>query len=318
MNINPETKRLQEKIIALKAQTGAQIFAHYYQPPEIQQIADVLGDSLFLAQQIRKFPPGSQILYAAVDFMAECGKLLNPECHIYLPAKSATCPMANFCPDHVLREYRETNPEVPIVLYINSTTSAKVYADVICTSASAKEICLRIQKETGAKKIGMGPDKNLAHWVSTQTGIPIDYLPPKGHCIVHDRYSKADVLSFQTKYPGVKIIVHPECPPEVVAMADFVGSTGALLKYLQNHPDEMIGVGTEQSFLDYANASDSRITAIPLKNNAICVNMKKNSLESLLDTLEHLGTTDTEIFLPLDIIERVLSPLQKMINWSKR
>jgi quinolinate synthase len=309
-----DTHSLQEEILRLKSQTGAYLFAHFYQSPEIQAIADVIGDSLELAKTIRKMPEESKIIYATVDFMAECAKVLNPSSHIFLPNRDAQCPMAKFCPPETIKSYRESNPNIPFILYINSITAAKMYADVICTSSSAVQICRSIQKQTGAKKMAMGPDRNLAAWVAAQTGIEIEAVPMDGCCIVHERYESHHIEDFKKQYPEAKIIVHPECPFEVVERADFVGSTNALLNYVQSQKSGIIGIGTEESFIAYAQKHNPSVTCLPIKSNSICRNMKKITLHNIRETLLTLDHAKNEIEIDSDVRTKVLKPLELMFQ----
>lgn len=314
---DPEDVKLQDQIRQLKAKLGLQILAHFYQRPEIQAVADMIGDSLELAKQIQGFPPHSKIIYAAVDFMAECGAVLNPESAIYFPVSDANCPMAKFGTVELIKKYREEHPKIPIVLYINSQTEAKQYADVICTSSSALQICKRIQQEFNSPKIAFGPDKNLAHWVSKQTGIQMDLLPENGHCFVHDQFTPDHVSKFRATHPDAKVVVHPECPPAVVDLADFVGSTKAMYNYILEHPKYLYGIGTEVGLIDYIKSKQPGLQILPLKDNAVCFSMKKFTLEAILYTLQHLDEPGQRIQISPQLRQLVLKPLQKMFELAK-
>src|SRR6056297_604614 len=157
--------KLQKKIIQLKHDKDVLIFAHNYQIPEIQELADYVGDSLFLAKKIKNIPKGKRIIYASVKFMAETAVLLNHGVEVYFPISKALCPMAKFCSPKILQEYKENNPDIPIILYINTTTESKQYADVICTSSNAVKVAQKIIEQTSCPKIAFGPDKNLGKFI---------------------------------------------------------------------------------------------------------------------------------------------------------
>jgi quinolinate synthase len=316
MNDLELNRQLQAKIRELKKKNEVNILAHFYQRPEVQEIADFIGDSLELAKKIKTFPPNTKILYAAVSFMAESGKVLNPEGQIYFPIQDAECPMAIFGKPEIYKQYKEKYPEIPIVLYINSLTEAKAYADVIVTSSSALQICKRIREQTNAKKLAFGPDKNLADWVSKKTGIPMDILPPEGHCYVHNQFTIDQVKNFRQKNPNAKLIVHPECPPDVVDAADFVGSTKAMYAYIQDHSSHTIGIGTELGFIHYARARQPSTNLIPLSTQATCFTMKKFTLETIEYTLEHLEDVSLQVHIDEQLRRKVLKPLDKMIELS--
>lgn len=309
-----ENRKLQERIVALKKQHNVVLFAHNYQRPEIQEIADVIGDSLDLALKVRTYPAGTKILYPAVSFVAETAKILNPNAQIYFPVPDAQCPMAAFCPPNLLIQYKKENPGIPIALYINSTTEAKQYADVIVTSSSALEICKKIQKEFNAPKLGFGPDKNLGRYIQEQTGIPLDIIPPQGHCYVHEKYTAADIHRFRERFPHGKVIVHPECQKDVISNADFTGSTTAMYKYIQEHQNEIIGIGTEQGLLDRAKHDFPNAQLYPLIDNGVCFTMKKFTLEVLEWTLQNLNDRTLLVEVPKEMAEKALKPINKMFE----
>lgn len=308
-------QKLQEQILELKQRKKVVIFAHNYQRPEIQAMADVIGDSLFLAEKVQEYPEGTKILYAAVSFMAETAVLLNPNALIYFPVQDAKCPMAEFLGNgDIVKKYREEHPGIPVVLYINSTTEAKQYADCICTSSIATEICAKIANEFHTNYIGFGPDKNLGAFVAKQTGLQLDIIPPKGHCIVHETFTTHDVENFRKKYPQSKIIVHPECPPAVVQAADFIGSTAALYKYVVDHRSETIGVGTERGLVDRLRQEYHLKTVFPLKSSAVCYTMKKFTLEVIVDTLQNIEDTQLHVQIPKELRLNAMKSVQKMFQ----
>jgi quinolinate synthase len=240
--------------------------------------------------------------------------MLNPEAQIYFPIPQAQCPMAAFGSPELLIKYKKENPGIPIALYINSTTEAKQYADVIVTSSSALEICKKIQAEFHSPKIGFSPDKNLGRYIQKQTGIPMDIIPPNGHCYVHEQYTTADIKKFRKKFPTGKVIVHPECPKDVIDHADFTGSTTAMYKYIQDHPQEIIGIGTEQGLIDRAKHDFPTAQLYPLIDTGICKMMKMFTLEILERTLQNLNDRTLLIEVPKDIAEKALKPINKMFE----
>ncbi len=305
---------IQQKIVKLKNMNNAIIFAHNYQRPEIQDVADAIGDSLFLAKKIQKVDPNKNIIYATVKFMAETGVLLNPRAKIYFPVPNALCPMALFCTPRLLKKYKKNNPDIPIVMYINSSTEAKQYADVVCTSSNAVEIFRKILEETGARKLAFAPDRNLGTYVQKQLGIHVDILPEKGHCRVHEDFSQQDMVKFRDKHPNAKIIVHPECINTVVEAADYVGSTSGLSNYVYEHSNEEIGIGTEIGLSDRLKRENSRFKIHPLKEGAICYAMKQFTLESILFALNNLDGEVKPITLNKELAQKAKRPVEKMFS----
>ena len=309
-----QIKKLQQEINALKVEHNVVLFAHNYQRREIQDIADVIGDSLYLAKKIRKYPVGAKIVYAAVRFMAETAKILNPDTHIYFPVPDAKCPMAAFGTPELLQKYRIDHPGIPIVYYINSTSKAKQYVDVICTSSNAVEICRKILAEFGVNRLAFGPDRNLGLYVQQKLGIEIDFLPDEGHCYVHDQFTVEDLQSFREEHPKAKILVHPECRPEITAMADFIGSTSAMYNYAVNHSEFEIGIGTEIGLLERLQRDHPKLNLLPIKSRAICYSMKKFTLEAILYCLQNLENIEFQLEVPAEVQAKALKPIQKMFS----
>ena len=313
-----ENAILQKSIQKLKKENNAILFAHNYQRPEIQDIADRIGDSLYLAKKIKEIPAGTKIIYAAVKFMAETAAILNPKVSIYFPVPDALCPMASFCTPAILKEYRNDNPGVPIVLYINSTSAAKQFCDVICTSSNAVEISDKIRKEFNSAKIGFGPDKNLGNYVQKKLGIPVDILPENGHCYVHDGFSLKDIVNFNMDHPDAEIIVHPECKPDIVSAANFVGSTAAMYNYVIENPDKEFGIGTEIGLIDRIKREYPDIKVHPLSEKAVCYTMKKYTLEAIEDCLKNMDNTGYIITITDELREKTLKPVEKMFELMEK
>jgi len=269
-----------EEIMELKKSKDFAILAHNYQPPELQDIADYVGDSLqlaTLATQLEK----SRILFLGVDFMAETIKLLNLDKTVIVPDPEATCPLANSLTPEIVERYRNEFPGVPIVLYINSTLECKAFADVICTSANAVEIVARLN----CQRVIFGPDKNLASYVAEKTGKDIIPIPGEtGYCYVHENFKVSSLLDARRSYPEAKIMVHPEVPKELRRLADYVGSTGQMLRYPAATDAREFVVGTEIGMLHRLRKTFPDRIFYPL-DHAVCFNMKLNTLEKVYRSL---------------------------------
>lgn len=317
-NLLSYNMKLQKSIQKLKKENNAILFAHNYQRPEIQEICDWIGDSLYLAKKIKEIPAGTKIIYAAVKFMAETAAILNPKVSIYFPVPDALCPMAAFCTPEILKNYRKNNPGVPIVLYINSTSEAKSYCDVVCTSSNAVEISDKIRREFNSAKIGFGPDKNLGNYVQKKLGIQVDILPEKGHCYVHNRFTLKDIVNFNLEFPDAEIIVHPECTPDVVSAANFVGSTAAMYNYVIENPNKEFGIGTEIGLIDRLKREYPKIKVHPLSEKAVCYTMKKYSLEAIEYCLKNLDNKEYIITIPDELRKKTLKPVEKMFELMEK
>jgi quinolinate synthase len=225
--------------------------------------------------------------------------------------------MAGMVNGGALQEYKKQNPNIPIVLYINSTAETKQYADVICTSSNAVEICHKIAEEFQTTKIAFSPDENLGKFVQSKLDIDMDFIPDHGYCYVHRLFSASDITKFRTKYPEGKVLVHPECKPEVVELADFVGSTAAMYNYVKNNPDEEFGIGTEIGLLDRIKRE---LPEIPfkkihkLRDDAICFSQKKITLESILECIQNIDDPQYHLQLDPTVRENAMRPVQKMFD----
>ena len=219
-------KQLQDEILKLKKKNEVIILAHYYQPIEIQEIADYLGDSLGLSRIAKEKANTDYIIFAGVDFMAETASILNQDKHILIPNYESCCPMAAFLTPGMVRDFKERYPGLPVVIYVNTTAAVKAESDICCTSSNAVKITKKISKEFNIKTVLFGPDANLADYTEQMSKIKTIKMPNKGHCYVHSQITEDDIKAVRERYPQAKLLVHPECIREVRELADFVGSTG--------------------------------------------------------------------------------------------
>jgi quinolinate synthase len=304
------------EILDLKKKYDVTILAHNYQYEPIQLIADVLGDSLALAQAGMK-STSKYILFAGVSFMAETAAILNPQKIVIFPEKSSICSMASYATLPILKEYRKTHPGIPVVMYINSTAEAKSQADIICTSSNAIKIVNSIVKEFKAPKFAFSPDKNLGAYISRKTGIPVDIVPPEGNCWLHHMYTLNDVDLSRKKLPGAKLLIHPEAPWEVAEKGDFIGSTSQIINYVKEHPNEKrYIIGTEQGVTDLLRREYPTNEIIPLNDKAVCKSMKKITLDSLLNAIRDPDNKKNIIKVKKEISDACINAIDKMMKIS--
>jgi quinolinate synthase len=283
----PSAFRLPDAIRRLKRERGAVLLAHYYQESEIQELADHLGDSLQLAQVARE-TDAPVIAFAGVHFMAETAKIVNPDRTVVLPDREAGCSLADSCPPAAFRAWRERHPDHVAVSYINCSAEVKALSDVICTSSNAERIVQRLPKDRG---ILFAPDRHLGAWVARKTGRALELWP--GACIVHERFSERELIKLKVRHPAAEVIAHPECDAAVLAQADFVGSTTALLKRVQQSPSATFIVATEKGILHemQRQAPDKLLLEAPGQDGCacnVCPHMKRNTLEKLYLCLRDL------------------------------
>ena len=231
-----------EKIVKLKQEKKAIILAHNYQRPEIQDIADYVGDSIELSRKAMEEKDAEIIVFAAVDFMAESAAILNPNKKVLLPTLGARCPMAQMLTVEEIERAKKAYPNAPVVLYVNTLASAKAKCDICCTSANAVEVI----KSLDANTVLFGPDRNLAEFASEKTGKKIIPIPEWGFCPTHLLFQPEDVTILKTQYPNADVMVHPECSSEMRKVANFVGSTSKMCKYVKESNARTFIVGTEQ------------------------------------------------------------------------
>jgi quinolinate synthase len=283
----PSAYRLPDEIRRLKRERGAVLLAHYYQESEIQELADHLGDSLQLAQAARK-TDAPVIAFAGVHFMAETAKILNPDRTVVLPDTEAGCSLADSCPPAAFAAWRERHPDHVAVSYINCSAEVKALSDVICTSSNAERIVQKLPRDRG---ILFAPDRHLGAWVARRTGRELELWP--GACIVHERFSEQELIKLKVRNPDAEVIAHPECDAAVLAQADFVGSTTALLRRVQQSAAETFIVATEKGILHemQREAPGKRLLEAPGQDGCacnVCPHMKRNTLEKLYLCLRDL------------------------------
>jgi len=302
------------EIEKLKKEKNAIILAHYYQEPDIQDVADYLGDSLGLSQEAAK-TDADVIVFAGVHFMAETAKILSPKKKVLLPDLKAGCSLADSCPPHLFKKFKEKYPDHLVITYVNCTAELKAMSDIVCTSTNAVKIVESLPKE---QKIIFGPDKNLGAWVAKQTGR--DLVLWNGACMVHEIFSREKITKLKERHPDAKFIAHPECEEAVLQMADYIGSTTGLLNYSINNPAQEFIVATESGIIHQMEKANPLKTFIPAppNNNCACNDcpyMKRNTLEKLYLCLKN-GTP--EVTVPADIIEAARKPIERMLEISAR
>jgi quinolinate synthase len=300
---------LREEIQRLRKSRNAVILAHYYQEPEIQDLADCVGDSLQLAQAAAR-TDADVIAFCGVHFMAETAKILNPGKRVVIPDMDAGCSLADRCPADAFGEWRKNYPDHVVVSYINCSAGVKAHSDIICTSSNALRVVESFPRD---QKIIFAPDRHLGAWVMKQTGRDMVLWP--GFCIVHEQFTANRVAQLKARHPGAKVIVHPECDATVSRMADFVGSTAALLKFVGSDPGSQFIVGTEIGILHQMHKLRPEAELIPIPadsgcNCALCPYMKLNSIEKLYLALRDL---QPEILMDEELRRRALGPVERML-----
>ena len=301
-----------EKINRLKKEKNAVILAHYYQDPDIQDIADFIGDSLELAKAAQK-STAEVILFAGVHFMAEGAKILNPSRKVLLPDLRAGCSLSDSCPPERFKAFKEKNPDHFVISYINCSAAIKAMSDVICTSSNAIKI---VEKAPKDRPILFAPDRNLGRWVMEQTGRQMTLW--QGSCMVHETFSERKIIALKIKHPKAKLIAHPECEENLLKLADFIGSTSALLKLVIESSDSEFIVATEAGILHQKQkrAPGKLLIPAPPNQNCACNEcpfMKLNTLEKIALALE---TGGPEIIVPEPIQTLAKASLQRMLDWS--
>ncbi len=315
---------LSERILELKQKCDVEILAHYYQTLDIQDVADHIGDSLFLAMKARESVHAKNIIFCAVRFMGETAAILNPERNVYSPAPHAECPMAKQITPSMIELARKKYPGLPLVVYVNTTAETKAHADACCTSSNAIKIVDEIAKEWNVDTVIMAPDANLASNVGKKTKVKVIGFPETGCCPTHDLYTMNDVEKARAGHPDAKLIVHPEVPSEVADLADYSGSTAQLLNYIESNTalNEFI-IGTEIEFLRMVARRFPNKKFWPLNERADCPNMKKITIENILRILEALDTGNVDylskmkISVEPEIAKRAAKAIDKMIELMK-
>jgi quinolinate synthase len=306
------TATITEEILEWKTRRRAVILAHHYQEPEIQELADSVGDSLELARAAKNFG-GDVIAFCGVRFMAETAKVLNPDRTVIVPDLNAGCSLVDSCPADAVRAFRKRNPGHVIVSYINTSVEVKADSDILCTSRNAVSIVNSIPKE---KPILFLPDINLGNYVKAQTGRKNMQIW-QGACIVHATFPARRLAAARTQHPNALVAAHPECPSEVLRMSDFIGSTSAIIDWCTKQTaDEFIVMtesGVKHSLQKLSPGKQFYFVANENCNCSECPYMRLNSLEKLLASLENL---EPRIELPAGIMGRALLPLERMLAVS--
>lgn len=294
-----------EKIKELKDKKNAVILVHNYQRGEVQDIADFLGDSLGLSQQAKK-TRADVIVFCGVKFMAETAKILSPDKKVFMPRKEAGCPMANMVTPEDVLDMRRKHPEAKVVSYVNTKADVKAVSDVCCTSANAVEVIKKIDSD----EIIFVPDRNLGSYVKRFTSKRI--ILWDGFCYVHDRISKDEVISAKEKHPEALLLVHPECRPEVIDVADEVLSTSGILKFARKSNTKSFLIGTEEGIIYRLKKENPEKDFYSAGTPKICSNMKLTRLE---DVYNALNEEKHEVTLPDEIIIAAKKSLEEMLKY---
>jgi quinolinate synthase len=302
------------EIERLKKEKNAVLLAHYYQDADIQDVADFIGDSLGLAQEAAR-TKADMIVFAGVHFMAETAKILNPDKKVLLPDLKAGCSLADSAPADLFKAFREKYPDHIVISYINCTAEIKALSDIICTSSNAEKI---IESLPSDQKIIFAPDKNLGAYLARKTGR--EMLLWNGACIVHEIFSVKKITELRTRHPLAKFIAHPECEEPVLQMADFIGSTTALLTYTQSNAAKEFIVGTESGIIHQMKISspDKLFIPAPPETNCACNDcpyMKLNTLEKLYLCMEY---ETPEILMSAGLLQKGRIPIERMLEISRK
>ena len=294
----------------LKEKHNAVILAHYYQNPEIQDIADFVGDSLELSRKAAG-TDADVILFCGVHFMAETAKIVNPEKKVIIPDMNAGCSLADGAPADRFKEWIDKHPNHMVISYINCSAEVKAMSDIICTSANAKKVVESVPKD---KKILFAPDKFLGKYIIKETGR--DMVLWNGTCQVHEIFSERELVRLKVKHEDAKVLAHPECEENILIHADFIGSTSALIKNVNETNDEKYIIATEPGIIHQMKKQNPNKQFIPLPPNNGCAcnecpHMRLNTTDKIIDVLSNLKN---EITLDEDVRVRALKPLNRMLD----
>ena len=301
------------EIAKLKKEKNAIVLAHYYQEPDIQDIADYLGDSLGLAQKAKN-TSADTILFAGVHFMAETAKILNPTKKVLLPDLNAGCSLSDSAPPALFAKWKEKYPDHIVVTYINCSAGMKALSDIICTSSNAKAIINSLPPD---QKIIFAPDKNLGAWINKETGR--NMVLWNGACMVHEIFSREKMLKLKERHPQAKVIAHPECEDAVLQLADYIGSTTQLLQYSHQNPATSFIVATETGILHQMQKDNPQKTFIPAPPNNSCAcnecpHMKLNTLEKVYLALKY---EQPELLMDENLRLAAKKPIDRMMEISQ-
>jgi len=298
-------QELSEKILNLKKERKAVILAHFYQRPEVQEVADFIGDSLGLSQQAAK-TDAEVIVFCGVHFMAESAYILSPDKIVVLPDENAGCPMADMVDAVQLDRKKREMPEAAVVCYVNTSAEVKAECDIACTSANAVKV---ITSLPAGKPILFVPDKNLGHYIMSKTGREI--MLWDGYCYTHDRLTPDDIIKSKEDHPEALVLVHPECRPEVVALADVVSSTAGMLRFARESDAREFIIGTETGILHPLRKQCPDKKFRIASNKLVCPNMKKTTLDKVYRSLANL---EPRVTVSEEIRERAISCLKRMLE----
>lgn len=300
--------KMQEQIQALKQEKDAVILAHYYVDDEVQEIADYVGDSYYLSK-IAKQIPQQTICFAGVSFMGESAKILNPEKTVLLPDMTADCAMAHMASVEDIERVRREYDDVAVVCYINSTTELKAHSDVCVTSANA----LKIVKKLSNKNIFFIPDQHLGSYIAAK--VPEKhFIFNNGFCPVHQKFDVENIKAAKAAHPKAKLLVHPECPKEVVELADFIGSTSEIITYAGQDEAQSFLIGTESGVMYELKKRYPEKTFYEIISGQCCMDMKKVTLEKVKDCLEH---GSGEVKLEETVRQNSVKALDRMLELAK-
>ena len=307
-------EELKHEILRLKKEKNAVILGHYYQRHEIQELSDYVGDSLALAQEAQR-AEADIIVFCGVHFMAETAKILNPGCKVLLPDMEASCSLAESCKAEDFAAFKARYPDHMVISYVNCSAEIKALSDLICTSGNAEKLVRSLPKE---QKIIFAPDKNLGGYINQVTGR--NMLLWNGVCTVHDAMQAESVIQLKAAYPGALVIAHPECNPALLEVADFVGSTKAMLNYIKVSDARQFIVATETGILYEMKRDNPDKDFITLRDNKSCAcddcaYMKLNTLEKLFNCLNE---EKPEIIMSESLIEAAKRPIVRMLEMSRQ
>ena len=298
---------LTQKILQLKKEKKAIILAHNYQRPEIQDIADYTGDSIELSRKAMQEKDAELIVFSAVDFMAESAAILNPRKKVLLPCLGARCPMAQMLTVDEIRRAKKAYPNAPVVLYVNTLAACKAESDICCTSANAVEVVKSLDSEI----VLFGPDKNLAEYVGEKTGKKIISIPENGFCPTHLLFQPEDVTVQKIQHPNAIVMVHPECSREMRKVADFIGSTSKICRYVKESNAKDFIVGTEEGILHKLRKENPHKNFYLAYEGAICPNMKLTTLDRLYGSLKEEKHV---IKVPQSVAKKARASLDRMFE----
>jgi quinolinate synthase len=300
-------KDLSAQILKLKKEKKAIILAHNYQRPEVQEIADYIGDSIELSRKAMMEKDAEIIVFSAVDFMAESAAILNPNKKVLLPTLGARCPMAQMLTVDEIKRAKALHPNAPVVLYVNTLAEAKAQCDICCTSANAVEVINSLDSDT----ILFGPDRNLAEYVAEETGKTIIPLPEWGFCPTHLLFQPEDVTVLKQQHPDARVMVHPECSREMRQAADFIGSTSKMCKYAKESNAKTFIVGTEEGLLHRLRKENPGKQFLIAYEGAVCPNMKLTTLDRLYVSLKEEKYV---VKVPEKVAKKARTALERMLE----